>query len=92
MSQVESISKKRVHCSDEVFLKAVFSSSTYAEVASKTGQKVGTVMARYHKLKSKLAETGETLPVMQRSKPNRVPSEDVVDLVRRIKASQDMEG
>lgn len=92
MSQVESVGKKRVHCSDEVFLRAVFSSATYAEVAQKTGQKVGTVMARYHKLKQTLALKGESLPVMQRSKPVKGPSEDVVDLVRRIKASQDMDG
>ena len=32
--------KQRVHCSNEKFLEAVYSSKTYAEVAKKTGQKV----------------------------------------------------
>lgn len=91
MSQVESFGKQRVHCSKEDFVRAVLSSSTYAEIASKTGQKIGTVMTRYKKLKSELESKGETLAPMERSKPVRTPSEDVVDLVRRIKASQNME-
>ena len=42
MADVNVVEKqKRVRCSDEQFLEAVFSSKTYAEIASKTGQKVG---------------------------------------------------
>ena len=37
MAQVTSMDKqKRVRCSDEQFLEAVFSSRTYAEIAAKT--------------------------------------------------------
>ena len=60
---------KRVRCSDELFLEAVFSSKTYAEIAEKTGQKVASTMARYSRTKKALAEKGVDLPDMQRKKP-----------------------
>ena len=56
----------RTRCSDEDFLTAVYSSSTYIEVAQKTGQKLSTTMARYIRTRNTLAERGIALPKMQR--------------------------
>jgi hypothetical protein len=89
MAEVTNVEKQtRVRCSDEQFLEAVFSSNTYAEIASKTGQKVATTMSRYARTKKALAEKGVELPEMQRAKP--VKSVDNVELMvetaRRLKA------
>jgi hypothetical protein len=89
MSNVFSVDKQsRVRCSDEKFLEAVFSSKTYAEIASKTGQKIATTMARYARTKAALAKKGEELPAMERAKPTKnVDSvEAMAEVVRRIKA------
>lgn len=61
----------RVRCSDDLFLEAVFSSKTYAEIAEKTGQKIASTMARYARTKKVLADQGITLPEMERKKPTR---------------------
>jgi len=78
----------RVRCSDEQFLEAVFSSKTYAEIASKTGQKIASTMARYARTKSALAKKGEELPAMERAKPVKTVDnvEAMADIVRRLKA------
>jgi hypothetical protein len=89
MAQVVSVDKqKRVRCSDEQFLEAVFSSKTYAEIAAKTGQKVPTTMARYARVKAALAKRGEELPSMERAKPTKTVDnvEAMADIVRRLKA------
>lgn len=80
--------QKRVRCSDEQFLEAVFSSKTYAEIAAKTGQKVATTMARYARTKAALAKKGEELPSMERAKPTKTVdnSEAMAEFVRRLKA------
>lgn len=80
--------QKRVRCSDEQFLEAVFSSKTYAEIASKTGQKVATTMARYARAKAALAKRGEELPSMERAKPTKTVDnvEAMAEVVRRLKA------
>lgn len=80
--------QKRVRCSDEQFLEAVFSSKTYAEIASKTGQKVATTMARYARAKAALAKRGEELPAMERAKPTKTVDnvEAMAEVVRRLKA------
>lgn len=80
--------QKRVRCSDEQFLEAVFSSKTYAEVAAKTGQKVATTMARYARTKAALAKKGEELPSMERAKPTKTVdnTEAMAEVVRRLKA------
>ena len=80
--------KQRIHCSDEKFLEAVFSSTTYAEIAEKTGQKVTTTMARYLRVKDTLNKRGIELPQMQRKKPERnVDKEaEMVEIVQRLKA------
>jgi hypothetical protein len=80
--------QKRVRCSDEQFLEAVFSSKTYAEVAAKTGQKVATTMARYARTKAALAKKGEELPSMERAKPTKTVdnTEAMAEFVRRLKA------
>lgn len=79
----------RVRCSDEDFLKAVFSSRTYAEIASKTGQKVASTMARYARTKAALAKKGEVLPTMERAKPTKTVDnvEELANIVRRLKAA-----
>ncbi len=81
------IKSKRVRCSDELFLEAVFSSKTYAEIAEKTGQKVASTMARYSRTKKALAEKGVDLPEMERKKPVKSVDnvENMVEIVQRLK-------
>jgi hypothetical protein len=89
MSNVNVADKqKRVRCSDEQFLEAVFSSKTYAEIATKTGQKIATTMARYARTKAALAKKGEELPSMERAKPTKNVDnvEAMAEVVRRLKA------
>jgi hypothetical protein len=89
MSDTTTLDKQtRVRCSDEQFLEAVFSSKTYAEIASKTGQKIASTMARYARTKSALAKKGEELPAMERAKPVKTVDnvEAMADIVRRLKA------
>ena len=53
MAEITTLDKQsRVRCSDEQFLEAVFSSRTYAEIASKTGQKVASTAARFARTKA----------------------------------------
>lgn len=89
MAEVTTVSKqKRVRCSDEQFLQAVFSSKTYAEIATKTGQKIASTMARYARVKEQLAKKGESLPAMERAKPVKTVDnvEAMAETVRRLKA------
>lgn len=89
MTDVNVVEKqKRVRCTDEQFLEAVFSSKTYAEIASKTGQKVATTMARYARTKAALAKRGEELPSMERAKPVKTVDnvEAMAEFVRKLKA------
>jgi hypothetical protein len=88
MAEVISTEKqKRVRCSDEQFLEAVFSSKTYAEIASKTGQKVASTMARYARTKTALAKRGIDLPSMERAKPVKTVDnvEAMIDIVQKLK-------
>lgn len=79
--------QKRVRCSDEAFLEAVYSSKTYAEIASKTGQKIASTIARYARTKSALSKKGIELPTMERRKPVKTVDnvEAMADVVRRLK-------
>ena len=89
MSEITTVEKqKRVRCSDEQFLEAVFSSKTYAEIASKTGQKVASTMARYARTKAALTKKGIELPTMERAKPVKTVDnvEAMAQVVARIKA------
>lgn len=89
MAEVTMVEKKsRVRCSDEKFLEAVFSSKTYAEIASKTGQKVASTTARYARTKAALAKKGIEIPAMERAKPAKTIDRDeaLADVVRRLKA------
>ena len=88
MAEVITTEKqKRVRCSDEQFLEAVYSSKTYAEIATKTGQKVASTMARYARTKAALAKKGEELPAMERAKPTKTVDniEAMAEIVRRLK-------
>ena len=90
MAEVTSVEKQtRVRCSDEQFLEAVFSSKTYAEIASKTGQKVASTMARYARTKAALSKKGIELPVMERAKPTKTIDnvEAMAATVRRLKSA-----
>ena len=80
--------QKRVRCTDEKFLEAVYSSKTYSEIAAKTGQKVPSTMARYAKTKKVLAEKGIDLPVMERKKPSRTIDnvDNMVQIAQRLRA------
>lgn len=89
MAEVTNVEKqKRVRCSNEAFLEAVYSSKTYAEIASKTGQKVASTMARYARTKTALAEKGIELPAMERAKPKKTVDnvEAMAEFVRRLKS------
>ena len=89
MNETETkIKQSRVRCSDEVFLEAVYSSSTYAEIASKTGQKIASTMARYARAKLALSKKGIELPAMQRSKSVKTTDniEEMAKIVAKIKA------
>jgi hypothetical protein len=89
MAEVTTTDKQtRVRCIDEVFLEAVFSSKTYAEIASKTGQKIASTMARYARTKSALAKKGIELPAMERAKPVKTIDniEAMAQVVARLKA------
>jgi len=89
MNDVNTVEKqKRVRCSDERFLEAVYSSKTYAEIAEKTGQKIASTMARYARTKSALSKKGIDLPAMERRKPTKTVDnvEAMADFVRRLKA------
>lgn len=81
--------QKRVRCGDDAFLEAVFSSKTYAEISSKTGQKIASTMARFARTKAALAKKGIDLPAMERAKPTKSVDnvEAMADIVRRLKAS-----
>jgi len=67
---------KRKRCSDEDFLDAVYSSSSYAEISEKTGQKLSTTMARYVRTKNILADRGIYLPKKKKKKPVRANNID----------------
>ena len=89
MTDVNVVEKqKRVRCSDEQFLEAVFSSKTYAEIAAKTGQKIASTMARFARTKAALAKKGIELPAMERAKPTKTVDnvEAMAEVVRRLKA------
>jgi hypothetical protein len=89
MAEVSNVEKQsRVRCSNEAFLEAVFSSKTYAEIASKTGQKVASTAARYARVKADLAKKGIELPAMERAKPAKTVDnvEAMAEIVRRLKA------
>jgi hypothetical protein len=89
MAEVTNVEKQsRVRCSDEVFLEAVYSSKTYAEIATKTGQKIASTMARYARTKAALAKKGIELPAMERRKPTKTVDnvEAMADFVRRLKS------
>ena len=89
MADVTTTEKqKRVRCTDESFLEAVFNSNTYAEIAAKTGQKVASTMARFARTKAALTKKGIELPSMQRAKPVKTVDnvEAMAEVVRRIKA------
>ena len=89
MAEITTVDKQsRIRCSDEQFLEAVFSSKTYAEIATKTGQKIASTMARYARTKASLAKKGVELPSMERAKPTKTVDnvEAMADIVRRLKA------
>ena len=59
---------QRVRCSDEDFLKAIYSSKSYLEISQKTGQKIASTIAKYSRLKKSMEKKGEQLPLMKRSR------------------------
>lgn len=88
MQEMETEKQKRVRCSDEQFLEAVFSSRTYAEIAEKTGQKITSTMSRYARVKSALSKRGIDLPAMERAKPKKTVDnvDAMVEIVARLKS------
>ena len=89
MAEVTTTEKQtRIRCSDEMFLEAVYSSKTYAEIASKTGQKVPSTMARYARAKADLSKKDIELPTMDRAKPTKTVDhvEHMAEIVARLKA------
>lgn len=84
--ETNEVKQTRVRCSDDLFLEAVFSSNTYAEIAAKTGQKIASTMARYARTKKVLADKGVHLPEMERKKPTKTVDnvEAMMATVRRL--------
>jgi len=77
---------KRKRCTDEKFLEAVFTSTTYKEIAGKTGQTEKTTAARYLRIKKALATKGVELPVMYRKAPQRQDTtERLVNIVTQLR-------
>lgn len=79
--------KCRIRCSDDQFLEAVYSSTTYAEISAKTGQQISTTMARYLRTKNTLIKNGIELPKMDRKKPER--TSNVQSMVQKARSLQD---
>ena len=80
--------QKRVRCSDELFLEAVFSSETYSEISEKTGQKLASTIARYARVKEALVKRGIDLPTMKRAKLEKKSHsvENMVEIVQRLRS------
>jgi len=88
MAEIIMIKKqKRIHCSDEKFLEAVFSSKTYEEIAEKTGQKVASTIARYNRTKKVLAERDIEIPQIKKaSYPKDTNNLDnMIEIVKKLK-------
>ena len=81
---------QRHRCSDDDFLTAVYSSSTYAEISEKTGQKISTTMARYIRTRNLLAKRGIELPKMQRKRTTK--SNSIERMVQKAKMLQEHYG
>lgn len=83
---MEKTRQTRVRCSDQKFLEAVYNSKTYAEIASKTGQKVASTRTRYDRIKKSLFSRGVTLPQMQRSKPQKPINniDAMIDIIKKL--------
>lgn len=84
----DEVKQSRIRCSDDLFLEAVYSSRTYAEISSKTGQKIATTMARYSRVKAALEQKGITLPKMERAKPVKTVDniEQMVATAKRLQS------
>jgi len=76
----------RKRCSDDAFLEAVYSSSTYAEISEKTGQKISTTMARYIRTKKILEKQNIILPKMLRKQHTR--NSNISNLAAKAKTLQ----
>ena len=77
---------KRKRCTDEKFLEAVFTSTTYEEVSEKTGQTESTTAALYLRIKKVLDIKGVTLPVMKRKNQcTEDTTERLVDIVTQLR-------
>lgn len=77
---------KRKHCSDKQFLQAVFTSTTYAQIADKTGQTESTTAARYLRIKKVLNVKGVSLPAMNRkSKSEEDETDRLIGIVKQLK-------
>ena len=83
------MNKKRIRCSDEEFLNAVFSSNTYEEISLKTGQKLSTTISRYHRAKKTLLKNNIELPSMSRKRfiPRKTKEEHLVAIITKLKNS-----
>lgn len=79
--------QRRIRCSDEQFLEAVYSSKNYTEISEKTGQKIPSTMARYARVKKALSAKGINLPEMERKKPIKAIDniDNMVEIVKRLK-------
>jgi hypothetical protein len=88
---MENTTSKRVRCSDDMFLEAIYSSNTYAEISEKTGQKIATTMARYLRVKNTLEQQGISIPKMQRKKPVKSVDniQNLVATAKRLQAYMD---
>lgn len=84
---IMTVKQKRVRCSDEDFLTAVYASKTFTEISEKTGQKIASTVARYSRIKKALAERGVDLPLIEKSprQSTQNHTENMIEIVNRLK-------
>lgn len=88
MTEIIMIKKqKRIHCSDEKFLEAIFNSTTYEEISKKTGQKVASTIARYTRTKKVLAKKNIDIPKITRANyPKDANNVDnMIEIIKKLK-------
>lgn len=78
---------KRIRCSDKDFMDAVLTSKSYSEISKKTGQKIGTTIARYNKMRSAYSKSGIKMPPIERKKQTRniENAEKIVPIIKKLK-------
>ena len=81
------VETKRVRVSDEDFLRAVFASSSNAEVSAKTGQKPTTTASRLNRLRKEFEARGQTLPKFAKQPRTARSIDSLIELARSLEGN-----